>query len=253
MSRATSDKEISNLNGRQNVTSKRRKPWENESIQTVIVILAIVAIVFGFWYGSQLVLNTKIPPALAVVSGSMCIPYDGACNGWSHPFERTFHIGDIIVIQGANAKDLRIDYPNSDIIVFHSPLNPNELIVHRIISTRVINNTTYFLTKGDGNGNPWPETPQSGLDPWDYSPVPGVSQDMIVGKVIMRIPWIGWVAIKMQEAGATNSIVVPIIVVLIALLVIVEFVVPLLKRKAKLPSPTTKSQNGIQTLQREDF
>jgi signal peptidase I len=245
MSRATSDKELSKLNGRQSLTSKTKKSLQNESIQTIIVIVVIVGIVFGFWYGSQVVLNTKIPPALAVVSGSMCIPYDGACDGWSHPFERTYHIGDIIIIQGVNPKDLRTNYPNdSDIIVFHSPLNPNELIVHRIVSTREINGTIYFLTKGDGNGNPWPENPQSGLDPWDYSAVPGVSQDLIVGKVIMRIPWIGWIAIKMQEAGATNSIVVPVIVILIVLLVVVEFIAPLLKRKTKSTLQEAKSQEG---------
>ncbi len=223
------------------MTSKHKRPWEIESVQTIIVIVVIVGIVFGFWYGSQLVLNTKIPPALAVVSGSMCVPYDGSCNGWSHPFERTFHIGDIIIIQGVDAKTLRANYPESDIIVFHSPVNPNELIVHRIISTRVVNGTTYFLTKGDGNGNPWPETPQSGLDPWDYSQNPGIPQDMIVGKVIMRIPWIGWVAIKMQEIGATNSIVVPVIVVLIVLLIIIEFVAPLFKRKRKVTSQGPES------------
>ena len=201
--------------------------------------MVIVALVFGFWFGSQVVLNTKIMPALAVVSGSMCIQYDGACDGWSHPFDRTLHVGDIIVIQGVDPKELNVNYPNSDIIVFHSPQNPGELIVHRIIGTTDVNGTTYFLTKGDGNGNPWPQPPQSSLDPWDYDTVPGVSPDLIVGKVVMRVPWIGWIAIKMQQAGANNSMVIPIIVILIVLLAIVEFVVPLLKRKKAQPKQET--------------
>jgi len=209
--------------------------WKNESVQTVVVILVIVGIVFGFWFGSQVVLNTKITPALAVVSGSMCIQYDGACDGWSHPFDRTLHVGDIIVIQGVNPKELNVNYPHSDIIVFQSPQNPNELIVHRIIGTKEVNGIIYFVTKGDGNGNPWPQTPQSGLDPWDNNNPPGVSQDLVVGRVVMRVPWIGWIAIKMQQAGANNSIVIPIIIILILLLVIVEFVWPIFRRKTSPP------------------
>jgi hypothetical protein len=102
----------------------------------VIVVCVIVTVVFGFWYGSQLALNTKIAPYLAVISGSMCIPYDATCDGWSHPFDRTLHIYDIIVIQGVDAKSLKTDYPNSDIIVFQRPDlpedDPNSKIVHRI-------------------------------------------------------------------------------------------------------------------------
>jgi signal peptidase I len=206
--------------------------WKRESVKTAAVIVTIIIVVFAFWYGSQIILNTTITPALAVVSGSMCIPDNRFCDGWSHPFDRTLHVGDIIVIQGVSPKDLNVNYPNSDIIVFRSPQNPNELIVHRIIATNNVNGTTYYITKGDGNGNPWPQTPQSGLDRWDErdSAPHGVPPSMIVGKVVMRVPWIGWIAIKMQEAGTTN-LVIPIIAVLMILLVIVEFVVPLLKKK----------------------
>ena len=142
------------FNGRRNLTLPKKKIWKNDTVQTVIVVILIIAVVFGIWYGSQVALNTKIPPALAVVSGSMCIPYDGACDGWTHPFDRTLHVGDIIVIEGVDPHNLKTNYPNSsDIIVFHSPNNPSELIVHRIIKTTVVNGTIYFQTKGDGNGN----------------------------------------------------------------------------------------------------
>jgi signal peptidase I len=217
------------------LASKPKSIWKSEPVKTAAVIVTIIVLVSGFWFGSQAILNTKIFPALAVISGSMCIPYDGACDGWlsiNHPFERTLHKGDIIIIQGINPQDLNTNYPNSDIIVFHSPQNPNELIVHRIIGTNNVNGTIYFLTKGDGNGNPWPQTPASGFDRWDiWDTAPqGVPPNMIVGKVVMRVPWIGWISIKMQEGGATN-LVIPIIAVLIILLVIVEFILPLLKKK----------------------
>ncbi len=229
------------------MTSRDNKIWKSETFQTVIVVVLIVAVVFSVYYGSQVVLNTKIPPALAVVSGSMSIPYDGADNlglSLEHPFDRTLSIGDIIIIEGVNPKDLNTNYPNSDIIVFHNPDNPGELIVHRIISSTVINGTIYFQTKGDGNGNPWPQTPQSALDPWDYNSPPGVPQSLVVGKVVMRIPWVGWIAIDLQKVGADSSTVIPIIVVLIILLIIIEFVPPLLKGK-KVPSVGTTNHNGI--------
>ncbi len=198
-------------------------------------------IVFGFWYGSQIALNTNIPPALAVVSGSMCIPYDGACDGWTHPFDRTLHIGDLIVIQGVDPKDLNVNYPDSDIIVFHRPGNPSELIVHRIVAKEEIDGKWYFFTKGDGNSPPdvWPIVPKSHeYDKWPNIntgiPPGAVSEDLIVGKVVMRIPWVGLVAIFMQAVlGINNYLIgVPIIVILIILLVIIEFKLPMRKRKA---------------------
>jgi signal peptidase I len=217
------------------LTATIKKLWKNGYFQTLIVVALIVLIVFGFWFGSQLALNTKIPPALAVVSGSMCIPYDQACTGWlslNHPFARTLHKGDIVIIQGVNPEDLNANYPDSDVIVFHSPIT-NELIVHRIIGKTEVNGTIYFMTKGDGNGNVWPQTPQTGLDPWDYYNPTGVSEDCIEGKVIMRIPWVGYIALFMKSGLGSNSsiIVIPIIVVLIILLIVIEFVVPLLRRK----------------------
>ena len=193
-------------------------------------------------------MNTRIPPALAVVSGSMCIPFDGGCDGWAHPFDRTLHIGDIIVIQGINPINLKTDYPDSDIIVFHRPDNPHELIVHRIVATTTIDNKLFFFTKGDGNNPPdtWPTIPQLyEHDPW-YSgnasiPQGAVSQDFVVGKVVMRIPWIGHLAIFMHDALGVNNnyVAIPIVILLIILLITVEFVSPLLKRK-----PTVQQRNS---------
>jgi len=214
------------------LTVNLNKLWKNEYFQTAVVIGLIVLVIFGFWYGSQVVLNTPYP-ALAVVSGSMCIPYDGACDGRFHPFARTLHIGDLIIVQGVNPADLSADYPNSDIIVFHKPGNPEELIVHRIVAVDEINGTLYFRTKGDGNGNEWPNTPSSAeYDPWKTNDVPGVREDLVVGKVVMRIPWLGHIVLFMR-----NSIGLPIVIALIIILVIVEFIVPLLRGKEAQQQP----------------
>jgi signal peptidase I len=224
------------------LTTKPQRIWKNPTFQTALTIIIIITVVFGFWFGLQAVLNTKIAPALAVVSGSMCIPYDGPCDGWSHPFDRTLHIGDLIVIQGVNTSTLNTNYPNSDIIVFQKPNDPTTLIVHRIVSTIAVDGKLYFYTKGDGNNAPdvWPN-PVQNTDYWYPDPSNptsthdgAVSQDYVYGKVIMRVPWIGQIAIIMQKAGGDRSILISIIVFVIILLIILEFVLPLLKnRKTK--------------------
>jgi len=223
-----------------------KKLWQNDYFKTIIAIALIIGIVLVFFFGLQLGLKTSYP-LLTVESGSMSIPYDGSDNFWlslTHPFDRTLSIGDIIVVQGVNTKDLNINYPNSDIIVFHSPLT-GELIVHRIISSETVNGVTYFETKGDGNGNPWPQPAVigQGTDPWDYNNPPGVPQNLVVGRVIMRIPWFGWITLFMRS----NSLGLPIVIGIILLLVILEFVIPMIRGANKKnieqnnmqpPSPT---------------
>jgi signal peptidase I len=219
------------------VTANLRKIWKNDYFQTAVIIGLIIAIVLGFYYGSQLVLNTPYP-TLTVESGSMCIPYDSLCNGWTHPFDQTLHVGDILIIQGVNPKDLNTNYPNSDIIVFHEPGTPDKLIVHRIVAEQEIDGKLYFQTKGDGNGLRWPNVPPvSEYDPWNNGQ--GVSQDLVVGKVVARIPWVGHVTLFMQK----NPIGLPIVIVLIVVLVILEFIIPIVR--AKKP-PVQQKETGQQ-------
>jgi len=184
------------------------KILENEYVKTAIMVIIIIGVVFGFWYGSQLVLNTQYP-ALAVASGSMCKPYRMNCDGWSHPFSQTLHIGDLIIVQGVGPEEIEgAPYPDGDIIVFHQPSAGGELIVHRAIEKEIRDDgEIYFTTKGDGNAGP------------DSVPVPG---DQVVGKVILRIPWIGHIALFLH-----NSSGIFIIIILIVILVIVEFVIPM--------------------------
>lgn len=209
------------------MTANLKKLWRNEYVQTIVVIGLVALIIFGFWYGLQIALNTPYP-ALAVISGSMCVPYNGACDGWSHPFSHTLHIGDLIIVQGVNPKELNPNYPDSDIIVFKKPSKPDELIVHRIVAVDEINGTLYFRTKGDGNSYvKWPNTPSPlEYDPWETNGIPGIREDYVVGKVVMRIPWVGHIALFMR-----NSLGLPIIIALIIALVIVEFIIPLLREK----------------------
>ncbi|MCW3994812.1 MAG: signal peptidase I [Candidatus Bathyarchaeota archaeon] len=202
-----------------------KKIWKKELFKVVIGITLIVGIVLGAFYSFQLLLNTHYP-FLTVESGSMCIPHDGNCDGWSHPFDNTLHVGDILIIQGIKPEELNTHYPNSDIIVYKDPKN-NNLIVHRIISKQTINGTTYFKTKGDANGPIlWPNNPFY----FDDIPDPrGVPQELVVGKVLLRIPWFGNITLFIKN----NPYGLPTIATLIFLLAFVEFILPLKKRKKK--------------------
>ena len=200
-----------------------KKLWKNDYFKTALAIVLIVAIIAGFFFGMQLALGASVPVRV-VESGSMCVPFDGRCNGWSHPFDQTLHVGDIIVIQQVNPADLNANYPNSDVIVYRDP-NRDIPIVHRIVDKQIINGTFFFKTKGDGNGPvTWPTVPNY------YDNIPdarGVPQNLIEGKVILRIPWFGWITLFMRG----NSWALPVVIILILLLVIIEFVLPVIKEK----------------------
>lgn len=223
------------------MAAKLKKLWKNEYVQTATVIGLIVLIFFGIWFGATLVLNTP-NPIVVVPSGSMCIPYDGACEAhlWDHPFARTLHVGDLLILQGVNPQDLRTDYPNSDIIVFHQAVNPDELIVHRIVAVDEINGTLYFHTKGDGNSPvKWPEVPpREYYDGLPIEPPAGVAQDQVVGRVALRIPWVGNIVLFMRTPSGLF-----LVAVLIALLLVIEFIIPVLRRKR--PISTEPSKQGI--------
>jgi signal peptidase I len=215
----------------------------NEYFKSALLIGIIIAVVLGFFFGLQLALGTSVPVRV-VESGSMCIPYDGACDGWTHPFAHTLHVGDIIVIQKVNPADLIGNYPNSDIIVYENPTDPTSTpIVHRIVQIQNINGTLYFQTKGDGNSaTKWPKTP--GVGEYDsnqlWSTGQGVPQDLVIGKVVMRIPYFGWITLFLRG----NSWGLPVIIGLILLLVVLEFIVPIVRGKKGEPQQETKNENA---------
>ena len=210
--------------------------WRRSYVKTLIPLVLVVGLLFGFFFGLQFILNTPIPLRV-VESGSMCIPYDWACDGWlslTHPFEPTLHKGDIIIIQGVDPKDLSTNYPNSDIIVYEKPNDPTDTpIVHRIVASYEVNGTLYFQTKGDGNGTPWPAP----VNPNEYdsnsniilTDGEGVPANLVEGRVIMRIPFFGWITLILQS----TPWVFPAIIGIILLLLLLQFILPQIRRKPK--------------------
>lgn len=166
-----------------------------------MLIVLIVVIVFGFWFGSKLVLDTDYP-MLAVASGSMSTAQPD--DGWLLPFTPTLHTGDLIIVQAVNPQDIyAAPYNQSgrsgDILVFHDP-NSGELIVHRAIAW--YDNTT-VITKGDGNQDPGPPFPTG-----------RVPVSLIVGKVVFRIPWIGHLSLFSHDQTIIYLILAVIVVII---------------------------------------
>ena len=195
-------------------TSGLRRLWKNEYFQTAIAIVLIVIVVLGFWFGLRFALNTDYP-MLAVASGSMSLVPPNQDGGWSQPFGRTLQTGDLIVVQGvSNASDIHPGpFPVGDILVFHESPGSDELIVHRAISETTINGTVYFITKGDANSEPGPP------DNPDL-PAGAVPMSDVVGRVVLRVPWIGWLALYMRDQSGIYLIMALIIIIVAAEVVI---------------------------------
>ncbi|HSV50319.1 MAG TPA: hypothetical protein VLH35_08370 [Candidatus Acidoferrales bacterium] len=222
--------------------SKNPQTTRKEYIKSAVAIAVIVIVVLGFFFGLSFALNADVPIRV-VESGSMCVRYDGACDGWSHVFEQTLHVGDIIIIEGVTADSISADYPNSDIIVYLNPTNPTATpIVHRVVAKYQVDGKWYFQTKGDGNGNPWPTTVSSGQ--YDSNTLwhtgQGVPEDLVLGKVVMRIPWFGHITLFLRN----NNWGLPLIIALILVLLIVEFVIPLLRFKKNKKAAATNNGSG---------
>lgn len=218
---------------------------KNEYVKSVIVIVAIIGVILGLFFGLGLALGSPVPVRV-VESGSMCVQYGAACQGspaLNHPFTQTLHTGDLIFVQGVNPKDLNAHYPNSDIIVYLNPGNPTATpIVHRVVAVNNINGTLYFQTKGDGNGAKWPAVPSpseyDSVQLWRTEGGVGVPESMVVGKVVMRIPYVGWITLFLRQ----NSWGLPVIIAIILLLIVLEFVIPVLKKFKKTPQAQSSSE-----------
>ncbi len=98
------------------------------------------------------------------------------------PFRNGFDKGDVIVLW--RATDLEI----GDILVFWG--TRPQPIIHRIVSISTSNGNTYYQTKGDHNS----DSIQGSLGETS------ISQDRIIGKGILRLPYLGWIKILFVDA-----------------------------------------------------
>ena len=173
--------------------------WEEDSLLSWVVniILAIILIKFIVYPGLGLAFGTGFP-IVAVVSDSMehsGMPFDSwwaVQHGFydsknislqefkSMHFQNGFNKGDLMVLFGTKPENVKI----GDVIVFMA--GQPDPIIHRVVSIKNENQTYTFETKGDKNNA---QIVTSWLDETN------VRQSAIVGKAVLRIPYLGWVKI----------------------------------------------------------
>jgi len=182
-----------------NLPLELKKLWENGLFRSIFLLLIVVLGVFIFQKVLIFGLRTDQPLATPI-SGSM---------------EPTLDIGDLLVVQGVKANDIIAGpNPNGTIIVFRNPRDPNGIpIVHRVIDKYQVGDSWYFVTKGDNNRYPddWSGYgfPRGGI--YDKG---GVPESYLFGKVIWRIPLLGYVKIYL---GTPAGMVITILLLVVLL------------------------------------
>ena len=125
-----------------------------KALKTIAFILIIFAVT---WIGLRIVLGTETP-FFIVASGSMT---------------EALNVGDIIIVRDSGKFN---EVNEGKIIVFYSPANTNQVIVHRVKSVVTEKDQIGLVTKGDSNLS---------ADSWI------VKEENYIGEVIVSIPKLG--------------------------------------------------------------
>ena len=157
----------------------------DDNIKELLRYGATFVILIGVFYGGTYLLKGVLGtnyPMMVVVSQSM-VP--------------TLGVGDYILIQAVNNFDdiIADDPPYGDILVFKRPGNDDEYIVHRAIE-KTYDDRWIYTTKGDNNYSP------------DGAPV---SEDRVIGKVINRVPIVGYFSLFIKTFKGFALVVIMMI------------------------------------------
>jgi len=191
--------------------------WHEDSVASWIVnlVVAFVVIKYALYPVLGLLFGTSFP-IVAVISESMehglsnnliCGQqfeemkesfdnYWDLCGYWyegkgitkeqfeSFPFQNGFNKGDVIILWRASPQNLDV----GDILVFQA--DRPQPIIHRVVKSVQDNEKVYYQTKGDHNR----DSIQQPLEEHQ------ISEERILGKGVIRIPYLGWVKILFVDA-----------------------------------------------------
>ena len=182
----------------------------NELAKTAIVLALVVLGEYAVFFGLRVAFRTEYLPFHPVSSGSM-VP--------------TLNVGDLIVVRGVEPQLVSV----GQIIVFHSPRDRDMLIVHRVVGVNSQGGRLYFETKGDNNPT---------RDSW--SPYPGVPETYLVGVVIGKVAYLGYVILALKEPLGMAAIIL-----LTAFVVFHEFILPAIRRSRKASGEELLTGSGL--------
>lgn len=145
-----------------------RKPRIPSILTSIALVALALAAAYGVYASLAYTLRTKHP--IGYVVGTSMLP--------------TLQPGDLVVIVGVEAEEIAV----GDIVVFKPPFRL-EPIIHRVIAVERIGGGIYLTTKGDNNRVSLPDEIRF---PVSY----------VIGKVVYRIPYLGWVIYVIQTPVA---------------------------------------------------
>lgn len=185
-------------------------------LYSILMILILVAIMFALYF-IDLQNNIK--------KGITKQPLFGAYIIISPSMVPTINVEDAVVVQRKEKEGLKV----GDIITFTSsdPRYSGLTITHRIVGIeKSKNQKVYYRTKGDNNN-----TEDSAL----------VSYDNIYGKVILRIPKIGYI-----QYALTSSYGIVFLVVIPCLGIVIYDFIKLFKSIIKNTKENSKKRKKVQ-------
>ncbi len=147
--------------------------------ETIAYVVVGIVLAWAINQGMAFALTTDMP-VVAVESNSM-VP--------------VFNKGDILVLRGSAQDELKV----GDIIVY-SVEGRSVPIVHRVVK---LNPDGSFQTKGDAN---------NGQLEFEYH----VPYESVHGKVVLIVPFLGWVKIGVTEYVIPNVIYLLVVCIIIA-------------------------------------
>lgn len=216
---------------KKNSNAKSLKTSIKKKRKKIIIGAIIISVGFGspfiINFLMQLILQTQHPLVICV----------------SDSMNPAINTGDLLLLQGKNPENIingTIEGKEGDIIVYdaHGVWDgwiggvPDEPIVHRVVDKWYDNYTGkwMFYTKGDNEAtNTNIDPPDSPHSPIDYKfPVP---EDKILGVVIGRVPFIGYINIFLSD----NSILLYLIIGILATLLVISVVWDIFSSKEEKP------------------
>lgn len=163
-----------------------------KSFLSFILVFMSLLIILGGIYLIDLVYNVK--------TGKNNTPLFGAYVIVTESMEPTISVNDAVVVKRVSDDDVNV----GDIITFSSNTGyyAGHSITHRIVA-KLINRSGNFVyrTKGDNNAK---------------ADMSLVSNDSILGKVILKLPKVGYIqAFVLSPVGFVVSIIFPVILVIL--------------------------------------